>query len=314
MLSRPRPRSGFTLIELLVVIAIIAILIGLLLPAVQKVREAAARMQCQNNLKQLGLAVHNYHDANSRIPFNGDTVAKTGCCVVSNSLHWSWLARVLPYIEQDNVYKLGGVDTTALFVGTTPNAILATQIKTFLCPSDNAQSGPRTDCANFPAGMPVGQTNYKGVSGDNWAWGNYPYSPPSGVGNNGLDAGDGFFYRQDVLRRLTLPQIQDGTSNTLMVGEDSPEKNIHCAWPYSNTATGTCAIPPNIGTLPFIVPAGVDVTPGNWPNVYSFRSKHTGGLNFAMGDGSVRFVSQSVSLDAYRAAASTNGGETLSLN
>jgi prepilin-type processing-associated H-X9-DG protein len=160
--------------------------------------------------------------------------------------------------------------------------------------------------------MAVGQTNYKGVAGDNWAWGNYPFTPAGGNAD-ALDAGDGFFYRRDLVRKLTLPQIQDGTSNTFMIGEDCPENNIHCAWPYSNTATGTCAIPPNIGRLPFIEPAGVDVTPGNWPNVYSFRSKHSGGLNFAMGDGSVRYISQSIDLVAYRAAASTNGGETVSL-
>src|SRR5688500_14333926 len=105
-------RGGFTLIELLVVIAIIAILIGLLLPAVQKVREAAARMTCQNHLKQLGLAVHNYHDANSKFPQNGarGVAGSSSCCTDRG---WSWIARVLPYIEQDNLYREAGIDTAS---------------------------------------------------------------------------------------------------------------------------------------------------------------------------------------------------------
>src|SRR5688572_29808813 len=112
-----RARVGFTLIELLIVIAIIAILIGLLLPAVQKVRSAAARMACSNNLKQLGLAVHNFHDSQNRFPYNGSTTTGTpGCCLSSNTATanfstpmWSWLARILPYVEQDNLYKQAGI-------------------------------------------------------------------------------------------------------------------------------------------------------------------------------------------------------------
>src|SRR5262245_41944510 len=135
MSSRPRTRSGFTLIELLVVIAIIAILIGLLLPAVQKVREAAARMSCSNNLKQLALGVHNYQDSQGRIPYNGDDIRRSGCCYTVGYTQWSWLARMLPYIEQDNRYKQLGIGdnnpiSNVIGLFGPPNGL----IKTFKCP------------------------------------------------------------------------------------------------------------------------------------------------------------------------------------
>ncbi len=316
---RRNGRSAFTLIELLVVIAIIAILIGLLLPAVQKVREAAGRAKCQNNLKQLGLGVHNFHDALGRFPYSGSETNNAGCCLTNSIPYWSWMARTLPYLEQQNLYNQGGIGQNAPLLSWdgskwVPNAILQVQVKTFLCPADKAESGPRTGTANIsPSSTLVGQTNYKGVAGSNWAWGNYPNNVGSPYFTNGLDKGNGIFYRSDVQRKLTLLHITDGTSNTFMIGEDIPDMNIHCAWPYSNTTTGTCAIPPNLGPPPLTAPAGVNVTAGNWPNVYSFRSKHPTGLQFCMADGSVRFVSQSISLATYRAAASIDGGETLPL-
>ena len=252
-------RVGFTLIELLVVIAIIAILIGLLLPAVQKVRAAAARSTCTNNLKQIGLGVHNYHDVNGFMPRN---VAPGNWGDQSGNAYWSWLSAILPNIEQGNLYtqgKLGGTPQ-ANFKDVIP--VFSAQIKTFLCPSDSSSSQPRGDRANLPSGFLTGSTNYKGVAGSNWGYGNVQNVGPSGS-NDGLDNGDGTFFRSDDKRKMTLVNMKDGTSNILMVGEDVPAQNVHCDWPDSNHATGTCAIPLNT-SLPGKTPL---YNPTDWPNV-----------------------------------------------
>jgi prepilin-type N-terminal cleavage/methylation domain-containing protein/prepilin-type processing-associated H-X9-DG protein len=315
-MARPpvRSRSAFTLIELLVVMAIIAVLIGLLLPAVQRVREAANRTQCQNNLKQLGLAVHNYHDAYQAFPIN------TGYTTDTTRPNWSWLARVLPYVEQGNVASLGNIPASAM---NDPGAreAMALPIKTFLCPSDpDAARGPRTDEINIGP-VPVGLTNYQGVSGANWGTnGNLvpgsagsPFAcdarwrNASAAGSyDGLDDGDGIFYRTDYARRKTLSSIGDGTSNTFMAGEALPSKNRHCDWPYHNHANATCAIAPNARRAD-----GSEYDPSDWPDVYSFRSRHPGGLHFVFADGSMHFIQDSIDLTVYRALATINGGEAV---
>jgi prepilin-type N-terminal cleavage/methylation domain-containing protein/prepilin-type processing-associated H-X9-DG protein len=324
----PRDRSAFTLIELLVVIAIIAILIGLLLPAVQKVREAAARMSCQNNLKQLALACHNYHDTHASLPRNGNQFGLTnshgtngtGCCGVG-AAHWSWIARLLGHIEQDNAMNLAGVPINRMNLNANTRSVLALQLKLLTCPSDTTAQRVRTNSADL-GGTAVAVTSYKGVSGSNWGRDFYPNefdfnTPYRNLGANGsyngLENGDGIFWRADIRKGgLRLTDITDGTSNTFMIGEDVPEYIAWNAWAYANGACGTCAIPPNTGiTVP---PLGAAAGYGDWPRRYSFRSRHTGGLQFAFADGSVHFVSESIPLQIYRALATIQGGEVATLN
>jgi len=323
--SRRRSPSGFTLIELLVVIAIIAILIGLLVPAVQKVRGAAARINCQSNMKNVALAVHNYHDSYGRIPYDMSPESGQSATWGMGGTNWSWIAHVLPYIEQDNLYNgiaaiggSGSIDNVTLSQASSAGFLQA-QIKVLLCPADNATSGPRSNAADL-SGF-VGQTNYQGVSGQNWAWGESRWAGLAGRGwsgsSNGLSAGDGLFYRGDGQRKVKLTDITDGTSNTYMIGEDIPERNAWCSWPYSNNAVGTCAIYPNAkdpnGLIYSSSVSGVQYnTGGSWTNSYSFRSKHSGGLNFAYADASVHFVSDSIDINVYRSIATMAGGEAVS--
>jgi len=316
MLSGRRTRTAFTLIELLVVIAIIAILIGLLLPAVQKVREAAARAKCQNNLKQLGLAVHNYYDANGVIPPNAKLVNYNWAAdsVEAGSSTWTWIARILPYIEQESLAAQYNIPTATLGAAQVG---IATVIPLLQCPSDGTETAnPASNWPNINT-ISMGLTNYKGCSGSNWGYNsgstfstNYPVSDlnvPAGVnGEDGLDHGNGMFYRTDGNRPLALTGVTDGTSNTFMIGEDMHSYDEHCGgWAYPNYVNSTCAIPLNY----------VDPTPGansgDWENRYSFHSMHTNGANFCFADGGVHFISNDIALATYYALATISDNDAI---
>jgi prepilin-type N-terminal cleavage/methylation domain-containing protein/prepilin-type processing-associated H-X9-DG protein len=301
--SRIVARRAFTLIELLVVIAIIGVLIGLLLPAVQKVREASARIKCANNMRQMALAVHDYQDSNDRFPYCTQDEGGWDWNYQQNARSWSWEARALPFMEQDPLYKQANIDKNTF---SQSQAQLKVGVKSFFCPSDDAESrSPSTDRANLQ-GQPIANSNYKGVSGACWCWGTYTNNCTGTC--NGLTVTDGAFARDDGTQRVTLQQITDGTSNTFLVGEDIPKINAHCAWPYANTTIGTCAIPPNV----MAQPNGQPYDPyNNWPEIYSFRSHHPGGLQFAYADGSVHYIKESIALPVYRAMATIAGGEPM---
>jgi prepilin-type N-terminal cleavage/methylation domain-containing protein/prepilin-type processing-associated H-X9-DG protein len=312
--ARRSRRRGFTLIELLVVIAIIAVLLGLLVPAVQKVRESASRIKCANNLKQVALACQNYHDAQGYFPSN------TLCNAAGdgNAPSWSFLARLLPYVEQDNLYAQAGIPASS--IAQSPDQIKR-QVSVFLCPSDPVSArGPRTvdPCDGY---LLAGVTSIKGVTGSNWGggpagsptwWGTDPrWINPGPSGNySGIDYGDGIFWVQDTYagdsRTVKILDVVDGTSQTFLLGEALVSRSVDNIWCHALDAVATCAIDPNAKAAD-----GTDYDPGDWADTYGFSSLHTGGLQFAFADGSVRFISTAIRRDVYRALATKAGGEVV---
>jgi prepilin-type N-terminal cleavage/methylation domain-containing protein len=272
-----RTRSGFTLIELLVVIAIIAILIGLLLPAVQKVRESAARMSCTNNIKQLALACHNYEGAYNNLP-PAHTVNAVGP-----------IALLLPYIEQDNVYRQLNLNMAAtdLWWNVTPNRTVAqASIKPLLCPSSPVDPSaatwagigifygtngtdytPNSSWSNTHLGFGsptaglLGKTNYLGVAGD-WRY---------GFGYRGA-----FYYNS----KNKISTLTDGSSNTLLFGEI-------CGGRFGSGSTPTYEYSWMCGALFTAFGVAANGPSDNLAGAV-FGSGHTSIINFAFGDGSVR--------------------------
>jgi prepilin-type N-terminal cleavage/methylation domain-containing protein/prepilin-type processing-associated H-X9-DG protein len=292
--------GGFTLIELLVVIAIVAILIGMLLPAVQKVREAASRAKCQNNLKQIGVALHNYHGVHGRFPSAGDT-----------STELSWHVDILPLIEQEPFYR-GFSFAAGSYQGAQKIDLALSRINTYLCPSspvEQMEQGPNDNInsGELVGGQPTYTTHYYGIMGPK---GTNPVTGSAYLENN--TGPHGGFALQGIFQRPTgtrMAEITDGTSRTLMVGEMS----------WDDNATGTryrtwvrgCDSAPVCGGCKNVV-NGINLHSTTTFMDMPMGSMHIGGTNFAMGDGSVRFLRDSIDITTYRAMASKNGNEVQS--
>ncbi|MES2792416.1 MAG: DUF1559 domain-containing protein [Planctomycetota bacterium] len=313
--ENPRRAVGFTLIELLVVIAIIAVLIALLLPAVQQAREAARRSQCRSQLKQLALAVHNYESSFTLLPINryGDyTYTAVWGGAYEDSSSWSWLASILPYIDQTNLWNQGNIPNVRL----KDSSALAASVPIFTCPSDQLQgSAVRTETSNYlRTNVLVGMTNYKGVQGANFCFGDWANPGTAGHSCEPWEDGDGALYPMNFTRGLGWKNLTDGLSMTIIIGEDVYDPNsagpgnfgLGYAWAHSVEACAMAAMPINAKR-----PDGTPYASNDWQGRNGFRSQHIGGAQFALADGSVRFLSQNMSLGIYRALATVAGQEII---
>jgi prepilin-type N-terminal cleavage/methylation domain-containing protein/prepilin-type processing-associated H-X9-DG protein len=318
-LSLPRQRSGFTLIELLVVIAIIAILIGLLLPAVQKVREAAARIKCFNNLKQIGLGLHNYHDVNGTFPSGHIELQLPNG---NFDYYQNWGISILPYIEQDNLYKtyrdnpIGNADPL-----NQPFA--KTYIPIYTCPSD-----PRAGMILAPETLgPNGTGNngsvlyaassYKAMTGkghvsntDTYGgfWNEVQDALAANPAGRGLFHGDGF----SNMRPEKIAGITDGTSNTIIVGERHTRTHFTRGpfWADSfNLYSKGASWPFSISLLNDYDKCASQVN-ANYCK-YGWGSMHAGGISFLFGDGSVRLIKTEIDMNIFMALSTIAGDEVM---
>jgi len=339
-----RPRGAFTLIELLVVIAIIAILIGLLLPAVQKVREAAARAKCSNNLKQIALAAHSYHDGNGGFPHGRkfdiwDT--------------YTWSVPILPNMEQGNVYNGYQTFNDQIFTTSNPGSKTPagnipvqrqsrqTAIASFNCPSDGGPYGNElnSDTWGFM------RASYRACTGSGDMYGNTPQGESANpavfaVGVYGVNREDPVVGKASKPRMTQITAVKDGTSNTVSFSEGIQPQTSGWGGPIGNTWLGnmggglmTTTLTPNATAADQIVgPCPTDNgdssykapcnrfanNDGNGRSAdgahAAARSFHTGGVNVGMTDGAVRFVRNSIDLSAWRAMGTMSNGEVINDN
>ena len=319
----PKSVRGFTLIELLVVIAIIAILIALLLPAVQQAREAARRTQCKNNLKQIGLALHNYHDIHLAFPSsylvqpNVDAIMGTPNANGDNGPGWTILFMLLPQIEQANLYNSFNINLPAWHANNAAQAL--TPLPTYRCPSDPSPSNVYNVVDGCGSGANTLATfslsNYVASAGQIEVWGD--------PGNLSVLA-NGPFYRNS---RTRIRDVIDGLSNTVFFGEQTTYHTIGATWVGIVPNSQTCPMPrfayagsddaaPQINVHsgpggPYEIPPVIHPPNSNLGLVDEMYSMHFDGCNVLLGDGSVRFASKYMDQLIWSYLATCKGGEVI---
>jgi prepilin-type N-terminal cleavage/methylation domain-containing protein/prepilin-type processing-associated H-X9-DG protein len=331
---RSTARRGFTLVELLVVIAIIGMLIGLLLPAVQKIRETAARLKCGNNLKQIGLALQNYHDTLGSFPpgYIDANTSQYSTPDMDVGPGWGWAAFLLPFLEQENVYNQINFKQT---VGTGSNIAISQQsLAIFQCPSDPYYLPVHVYDSTFTNPVYVlAHSDYVACNGWEECFMGASGNPPVGWGTDGLSggigaAGVGAFWRNS---RTRIANVTDGLSNTIFVGERSgnhapatwtgaPPGGRCPAWMATDPPTYPDSPPPgppydnaDFGEAFVLAHCNATHLPSADAPIFdpdTFCSMHLPkGANFVFGDGSVHFLSSSINPAVYQALATISGGE-----
>lgn len=298
-------RSAFTLVELLVVIAIIGILIALLLPAVQAAREAARRMSCTNNLKQIGVALHNYHDTHRKLPIGWLGFDAGGGADFEGDPGWAWSTRILPFMEQQALYD-SLIDMDLPVTAAANDQARVTVVSTFICPSDvgddvfDLMNAVDEETEGTTVVTRLAKSNYPGVFGTQDI---HSVCEPGSPGYNGC-RGNGMF---SLNRSLAFRDITDGLSNTFMVGERW-SKWVHSTW--TGVVPGGWHAPARV-----VAVASDEFPPNSEANVeqqtHNFSSYHPAGANFLLSDGHVQLITETIDLSVYNALCTRAGGESV---
>jgi prepilin-type N-terminal cleavage/methylation domain-containing protein len=336
-----RRQGGFTLVELLVVIAIIGVLVALLLPAVQAAREAARRMSCGNNLRNIGLAVLNYENSKKHLPYsisqwpedkdaNGAWIGPPGGKMATSNggpgySGRGWMVEILPQMEQQAMYNgiMAGLKTPKGKMdwadprGANGQGMSAPDIRQYVsdqrpwysCPSDDTATLSEKQFRWTP--VPVATCSYKGVLGDTVVWSDFT-SHQDGTKpdcHNNAGGCNGLFWRTTYFSPVELKSVTDGTSNTFAIGESVVGQDFHSAALFADGDWASCNVPLNF----FLIGVSEQEIIDQWYQMRGFRSVHPGGAQFALADGSTQFVQEGIDHKVYRAFSTRNGEESASL-